>query len=231
MICCLHTPYKTWGNKKHFKNQTACASKILQSNFLIIHLLCVSSASWGSKRTDAGLKKDKGRWNIRRNRRKKQENTNFYNGVCTLTAPRYWGYWAVPALGHQVAVFCSLRLWTAVCRAAVFSTEFPEESYSTHRFLLKQPQSSITSCELWVRHTHQSGAERVKVVCIADGRFNIANSSALCKTTAVWKQSTNWETEQTCFEMNGLWTALVSIVTQCVFIGPASNNTARKKMS
>ncbi len=176
------------------------------------------------------FKKDKGRWKIKKNRRKKQENTNFHNdGVCTLTAHRYWGYGAVLALSHQGAVFCSLHWWTAVCRAAVFSTEFPEESYSSHRFLLKQTQSSITSCELWERHTHQSGAERVKVVCIADGRCNTANSSALCKTTGVWTQSANWGIEQTCFEMNGLWTALVSIVTQCIFIGPASNNTARKK--
>ncbi len=218
-ICCLHSPCKTWRNETSNIKLLVLQTKNPFALCLKCSLRIKKEGCW----LDC-LRKIKGRWNIKRNRRKEQEYTHFHNeGVCTLTAPRYWGYGAVLVLSHQGAVFCSLHRWTAVCHAAFFSTEFLEESYSTHRFLLKQTQSSITSCELWVRHTHQSGAERVKVVCIADGRCNTANSSG------VWTQSANWGIEQTCFEMNGLWTTLVSIVTQCVFIGPASNNTAKKK--
>lgn len=220
-ICCLHSPWKTWRNETSKIKVLVLQTKNPFALCLKCSLRIKKEGCWLDS-----LRKIKGRWKIKRNRRKKQEYTNFHNeGVYTLTAPRYWGYGAVLALSHQGAMFCSLHRWTAVCRAAVFSTEFPEESYSTHRFLLKQTQSSITSCELWVWHTHRSGAELVKMVCIADGRCNTANSSG------VWTQSANWGIEQTCIEMNGLWTTLVSIVTQCVFIGPASNNTAKQTVS
>lgn len=150
VICCLHLPYEI---KKASKTMLLVLQKFYKVTIKKKTICFVSQVLLEDQKGRMLVwlfKKDKSRWKIKRNRRIKQENSDFPNeAACTLTALHCWGYGAVLALSHQRAVFCSLHWWTAVCHAAVFSMEFPEESYSTHRFLLKQTQSSITSCEFW----------------------------------------------------------------------------------